>query len=1363
MDQDYVYRGGKGGPSCLGTNITLGLFTEGKLLTLSPLEKKDLVSDYAPLGVLNLGKKLILKTSYLNDLAPLLPTDLMFLEYKGVLPGISGYFIASSTILGQAVLSRQKVLLDELQSQLELLVGCSVCTKPLDNTTYVWHIIDHHCPGEILLARAKGTPPYQGWRKVRRRPIFPKPRHYEECHYYRRETGCRRHNQCTFASSPEEAVVWTFERQNYIPRLWLKAEVKNSLYHWTPRSQRTVEKIWAEFGGYFQEICKACFENCPPRVTHWGPNRVCPEHCSSGCILVHVTSEDQLVEIRPKPLRRGLLLEYCMVVSRGQPCQQGAANCSYAHSHVEMAVWEAEASDYLSRPDLIRATLESGGRTRASGVDGSGDGSPDSSAQIQLSCQACHVTLGSQENFKNHCSSQEHKLRVSYAQGALWEHRPPSITVSEFKLCPRQGRCPYRDGCTKAHSLGELQEWILRALTMQMTEDSAWKHGLLFFQDQFFREHPDSGNEVLVRSRSVRDITIHYGQPLQCQEEDKKSHRRWKFIIHSKGQRPLKSVALLKQHMGAMFSLVGPGLPPGQFCAQGSRFRVHDAAVMTFHVEVHVECIATGSYDQWVAFDFGRRPVLIQKLHVQVGQKEVPEMLPTCIQDHGCLLKMIHWHSGTRCVVPSVARTAEEVNLLAKYNVSSQEMNNYKSMASTQIPITLANYRDRMHQFLYVEEEAQQQLMDRLNLQVEGRLSSKVQTSAMGMKFEAQEKSLVTGRIPCSLTLDTDQGSLLSRAISTAYVAPIPAPDNCVYEVQVKVKTTLEQNVWLLLPSHCCSALGLKDGDSQLMEIQFQIDRIVFGRWHQAIDTLHDVRVVLPDIAACSLPSLTLPTQDIICNVKQKQAISYITGTASGKRQVPPLLIYGPFGTGKTYTLAWASLEVIKQPNTKVLICTHTESAADVYIREYFHAYVTAGHPEVMPLRVKLTEDFHETDPAALQYCCLSEDRCSFRFPTQDELEQHPIIITTATSSRNLGVPPGFFSHILIDEAAQMLECEAIMPLAYATQDTRIALAGDHMQSTSKLFSVGNRKSADHSLFNRLFQYYQRETHQLASQCRIIFHENYRTTKAIISFVFHNFYGTNKIPVEDSGIPEHPWQYPLLLCYVSGTPEKDSSMTSWLNNAEIVEVIKRVQEFYQGWVYQWGSPDQKQICVVSHGSQVKKLKEELRKKQLGEVVVENFENVSGREFRVVIISTVHTQDSLLSNSATHLEFFNEPQLLNTVMTRAQSQLVVVGDLRALCAFGHCREIWKNFIQKTFEQGNVLPSFLKMKDMEQSSLLRLTWINRLNPGAAVREDFLEKEDNHNVITSQMSDTELSGDDPLLQELLDEGKKCGRKSI
>ncbi len=49
----------------------------------------------------------------------------------------------------------------------------------------------------------------------------------------------------------------------------------------------------------------------------------------------------------------------------------------------------------------------------------------------------------------------------------------------------------------------------------------------------------------------------------------------------------------------------------------------------------------------------------------------------------------------------------------------------------------------------------------------------------------------------------------------------------------------------------------------------------------------------------------------------------------------------------------------------------------------------------------------------------------------------------------------GYFSHILLDEAAQAIECEAIMPLALANEKTRIVLAGDHMQVMEKKLKYG--------------------------------------------------------------------------------------------------------------------------------------------------------------------------------------------------------------------------------------------------------------------------------------------------------------------
>lgn len=263
-------------------------------------------------------------------------------------------------------------------------------------------------------------------------------------------------------------------------------------------------------------------------------------------------------------------------------------------------------------------------------------------------------------------------------------------------------------------------------------------------------------------------------------------------------------------------------------------------------------------------------------------------------------------------------------------------------------------------------------------------------------------------------------------------------------------------------------------------------------------------------------------------------------------------------------------------------------SAADIYIREYFHNYVINGRLQDVPLRIISTDrPVTMTDPIVQKYCCLSENQRSFRHPTQTDLNRHRIIITTSTLSKKLKVAPGHFTHIMIDEAAQMLECEALIPLSYATLGTRIVLAGDHMQITPKLFCVGEAQSADHTMLNRLFKFYQKEKHDVAMKSRIIFNENYRSTAGIIEFVSKHFYVGKGNAIRASGnIPPHPEIYPLVFCHVPGVAEKDMSLISWQNASEITQVTEKVEEIYWRWPDEWGARDLRKICVVSHGAQV---------------------------------------------------------------------------------------------------------------------------------------------------------------------------------
>ena len=178
--------------------------------------------------------------------------------------------------------------------------------------------------------------------------------------------------------------------------------------------------------------------------------------------------------------------------------------------------------------------------------------------------------------------------------------------------------------------------------------------------------------------------------------------------------------------------------------------------------------------------------------------------------------------------------------------------------------------------------------------------------------------------IPCNLTSDTPEGVVLKRSIQSGLIAPLSSSgqNSKVYEAIVLQDKTSENKMYLQLSKKCCSDLALKSNESYQMEVQFQLNRHSFCHMHKAIDLLPDTKRVLPDLKNCGVPVNNINCEKL--NTKQQSAVDFITGNSNDQKYVAPLLIYGPFGTGKTFTLATAARELCKQPHNKVLICTHT-------------------------------------------------------------------------------------------------------------------------------------------------------------------------------------------------------------------------------------------------------------------------------------------------------------------------------------------------------------------------------------------------------------------------------------------------------
>ncbi|KAI4884904.1 hypothetical protein NFI96_031682, partial [Prochilodus magdalenae] len=666
-----------------------------------------------------------------------------------------------------------------------------------------------------------------------------------------------------------------------------------------------------------------------------------------------------------------------------------------------------------------------------------------------------------------------------------------------------------------------------------------------------------------------------------------------------------------------------------------------------------------------------------------------------------------------------------------------------------------------------------------LNLRGKMSLKNYLYEPRFGAKYAFEGRLFGCMPVSHSLTPDTPEGYMLKRCVQSVLVG-LPNTEGGlrrVYEAEFLKDTVGEAQVYVQLSSRCCTELNLKSDQTVEMEIQFQLDRKWFCEMHKAVDILPDLQRVLPDLSDNGVP-VRINSSPGELNEKQQTAMDFILKATDHRSSVAPLLIYGPFGTGKTFTLAKITLALAMKPQNKILICTHTNSSADLYVKDHFHSSLTPHHP-FRPLRIKAQEiSLLRTDPVTLEYCHVSKNGLCFEFPDRETLDVTKIIITTTGVARffhDMQLPSDYFSHIFIDEASQMLECEALMALGLAGKKTQVVLAGDHMQMGPKLFSVGEDKRSDHTLLNRLFHYYQTKNTTTATNSRIIFNENYRSTPAIVGFVSTHFYVGKSDAIKAKGnVPPHPNQNALLFFYVRGECLLDNTNLTWFNPAQIECVVAVVYDVLSGWPEEWQPCDPASICVLSHGSQVFEIRNRLKQWNLRAVTVENAENVqgtvelvfrvallelhehalhdsltcsfpsfTGKQFRVIIITTVHTKGSLKLTEQPFLEFFNDMRVLNTAMTRAQSQVIVVGDAPALCCsqFGKCWRLWRSYIKQCICNGSFYPQDFTLDSLDQELL-------ELSNMIKTEEDDSSDDDS---VTSEIPDID---EDPILKELLNE---------
>ncbi|KAG8184133.1 hypothetical protein JTE90_008914 [Oedothorax gibbosus] len=927
--------------------------------------------------------------------------------------------------------------------------------------------------------------------------------------------------------------------------------------------------------------------------------------------------------------------------------------------------------------------------------------------KMETFCSFCSLFLGTEAELVEHCNSETHQLIIMSDEGRDWKFRAPGRGVGsdQYALCPtysKSGKCRFGALCCDAHGEEELAEWKERFDYRQMKLQGAKECQLQGrrYTEQLLEKWLTASNPSLIMADDVDSVVVNVDNDLNLTVSEKNCAREWVFRLSSKA--PLRHIALLYETHRNHFRIshLQCGMTEvddlGPNCQEWSNPDTNMSNVENYIVKVRFITAIYGTFRQDLVFDFGFEPVLVKKFCVDVVSLSDMEKLQ---QARSSVISYTErWNSSEVTVVPfenrPYAMGDQEKNLLACYPPPSG--NKFTLTHSVMEPtLNENNYCARQHELLCIEEMAQYDLLARYNVQATLNVADRyllTPNSGSNAKYSHDGELFANMKLSSVLSEDSASGRLVLTNCNTVLLAPVSTKGEVhrkVYEavIEDKGKTV----IYIRLSKPCCEELNIQPDQEFQAEVQFQLNRLPLCEMHFAVDRLHPPSLVFPDINVnpqlWNNPALLNP--DLKLNPKQREAVLAITTPLSNR--LPPVLIIGPFGTGKTYTLAQAVKMLLDQPEARILVCTHSNSAADIYIREYLHPSVAEGRFEATPLRIYYRHRWVATvHPTVQQYCLIDGSERRFLMPTASDVKKHKVVVTTLSTAKylvQLGLEKGFFTHILIDEAAQAMECEAIMPLSLASENTRIVLAGDHMQLSPEGYSdFAKQRNLHTSLLERLYDLYPEDF-----GCKVLLCENYRSHEAIVQYTSELFYDNH---LKASGMqPRHKKYYPLTFFTARGEDVQDCNSTAFHNNAEVYEIVERVIELKTNWPDYWGDQDETSIGVVTpYYDQVVRIRAELRKKKLHGVSVERVLNVQGKQFRVIFLSVVRTRQTCVSkpNSESDLDhgFLSNARLLNTAITRAQSLVAVVGDPVSLCSVGKCRKLWEKFIRTCHEEKSL---------------------------------------------------------------------------
>ncbi|KNA11547.1 hypothetical protein SOVF_134110 [Spinacia oleracea] len=288
------------------------------------------------------------------------------------------------------------------------------------------------------------------------------------------------------------------------------------------------------------------------------------------------------------------------------------------------------------------------------------------------------------------------------------------------------------------------------------------------------------------------------------------------------------------------------------------------------------------------------------------------------------------------------------------------------------------------------------------------------------------------------------------------------------------------------------------------------------------------------------------------------------------------------------------------------------------------------------------------------------------------------LIFCTASSSFKLYTTPMKpLSLLVIDEAAQLKECESAIPLQLPGLRHAI-LFGDECQLPAMVQSNLSRDAGfGRSLFQRL---------SLLGWPKHLLNVQYRMHPAISSFPNAEFYLKQILDAPSVSNENYEREYLPALMYgpysfinvSEGREEVDDDGRSRRNMVEAAVVAKILHNLFKTWRH---STERLAIGVISpYAAQVVAIEEMIGRRYESldnfRVKVKSVDGFQGGEEDIIIISTVR------SNNAGEVGFISSSQRTNVALTRARYCLWVLGNEKTLF---RSDSIWKRLVSNARER------------------------------------------------------------------------------